>query len=65
DSNPRYREVNTLSKRAPSTTRPSLQDVRQIYHFIFRLSTVLGLFYEKNAFFSSLSSVGTKSRSFV
>ena len=24
DSNPRYREVNTLSKRAPSATRPSL-----------------------------------------
>ena len=25
DSNPRYLAVNTLSKRAPSATRPSLQ----------------------------------------
>ncbi len=28
DSNPRYLAVNTLSKRAPSATRPSLQRVR-------------------------------------
>jgi hypothetical protein len=30
DSNPRYLAVNTLSKRAPSATRPSLQRVNRI-----------------------------------
>ena len=35
DSNPRYLAVNTLSKRAPSATRPSLRfTVRQPFDFI-------------------------------
>jgi hypothetical protein len=35
DSNPRYLAVNTLSKRAPSATRPSLRARNEFQNIIF------------------------------